>query len=140
LAPSGVSYTCQELVVCCIARPQACPPSIWGSQASVCPRPTCLQKWRLQKASDYGSETPLFQRPPLKPKKILFILVKGVSLNHLYNAWNTMALHSSLGLVPLLLDPEALEKQCPLASSSRCCFSPLEIISDLPFGSPEKAS
>jgi hypothetical protein len=45
-------------------------------------------------------------------------LVKGVSLNHLYNAWNTAALHSLLGLVPSLLDPEAPENRGPLASAS----------------------
>jgi hypothetical protein len=63
-------------------------------------------------------------------------LVKGVSLNHSYNAWNTEALHSSLGLVPLLLDPEAPEKQGPLAFASILRFSPLEIY---PFGSPQKS-
>ena len=63
--------------------------------------------------------------------------MKGVSLNHLYNAWNTTALHSLLGLVPSLLDLEALEKQCPLACTSILRFSPLEI--DLPFGSSQKS-
>jgi hypothetical protein len=38
-----------------------------------------------------------------------------------------MALHFSLGLVPSLLDPEAPEKQGPLASASIFRFSPLEI-------------
>jgi hypothetical protein len=74
-----------------------------------------------------------------KAKFFLFKLVKGVSLNHLYNAWNTVALQSLLGLFPSLIDPEALEKRCPLASSSLRCISPLEINSDLIFGSPEKA-
>jgi hypothetical protein len=64
-------------------------------------------------------------------------LVKGVSLNHSYNAWNTTALHSSLGLVPSLLDLEAPEKRCPLTSASILRFSPLEI--DFPFGSPQKS-
>jgi hypothetical protein len=63
--------------------------------------------------------------------------VKGVSLNYSYNAWNTAALHSSLGLVPSLLDPEAPKKRGPLASAFILCFSPLEI--DFPIGSPQKS-
>jgi hypothetical protein len=63
--------------------------------------------------------------------------VKGVSLNHSYNAWNTAALHSSLGSVPSLLDPEIPEKRCPLASASNLRFSSLEI--DFPFGFPQKS-
>jgi hypothetical protein len=61
--------------------------------------------------------------------------VKGISLNHLYNAWSNVALHSSLGLVPSLLYPEAPEKRGPLAFASILQFSLLEI--DFPFGSPQ---
>jgi hypothetical protein len=56
-------------------------------------------------------------------------------LNHSYNAWKITALHSSPGLVPSLLDPEALEKRGPLASAAILRFSSLEI--DFPFGSPQ---
>ena len=62
-----------------------------------------------------------------KAKYFLFMLVKGVSLNYSYNAWNTTTLHSSLGLVPSSLDPKALEKQGPLAAASILRFLPLEI-------------
>jgi hypothetical protein len=96
------------------------------------------------------SRNGVFKKPPhVAPERLfsndlpqsqiifLFKMEKGVSLNHLYNAWNTAALHSSLGLVPSLLDPEAPGKRCPLASTSILRFSPLEI--DLPFGSPQKS-
>jgi hypothetical protein len=75
-----------------------------------------------------------------KAKKFRFKLVKGISLNHLYNAYNTMGLYSLLGLFPSLMNLEAPEKRCLLASSSLRCFSPLDIYSNLPFGSPKEAS
>jgi hypothetical protein len=49
-------------------------------------------------------------------------------LNHSYNAWKITTLHSSPGLVPSLLDPEAPEKRGPLASLPSFAFHPLKLI------------